>query len=465
MNILKSPFFTVSLLILCCLLLGAACAYFLKKRKRIVQTGEKTPFTSVRRIKSEFSRLHGLRVTRNIIYISVSLENARSLYSDAKAWNIFSSLKPVLAKYFSDEPKSLIALCDSKNFIVLSTRTPEETEKTIRSCTEEINRILLSYNAVNVVDVRFGKYSIVASSIFFDEALSRAKRACSMATVSNEPFADWNSDGGRTFEKKIKMENTIENEILNNKFFLEYQPIIDAASGRIVGAEVLSRLYSVHDGIINPNDFLTALDSTGLNEKFDYYIFEKNCKWVSSDRERREKYEYNINFSRATLCAPMFAENIISIIKKYGLKPSTIAVEILENKDVADDAKKNMIANIKKLRAYGVYILLDDFGTGYTSFDDLQNLAIDMIKIDKQIIKNTNTEKGLSILKNIVKTASDLGKKTICEGIETAEEEEIAKAAGCDMMQGYYHYRPMPVAELERLLENESKKNKTAGDE
>lgn len=124
-----------------------------------------------------------------------------------------------------------------------------------------------------------------------------------------------------------------------------------------------------------------------------------------------------------------------------------------------------MVSSLIKLRKYGINILLDDFGSGYTSYDDLQNLAIDILKIDKRITKNAHTEKGIAILKNIVKTASDLGIKTICEGIETAEEEKIAISAGCDMLQGYYYYHPMPVTKLEQLLQNESKKNKAAGDE
>lgn len=465
MNIFESPIYTVSLLILSCLLLCAACAYFWIKHKNTVQTGEKAPFSSISRIESVFSKLRGLRVTRNIIYISVSLENVRSLYSDAKAWSLFSAIKPVFAKYFSNEPESYIAVYDMKNFVVLNTAESEETERIIKACTEEIDRILLSYNAAKIVDVRFGKYSLVASSLLFNEALSRAKRACSMALDTNKAYAEWNSDGGKIFDRKIKMENTIENEINNNKFFLEYQPVLNAKTKKTVGAEVLSRLYSEHDGIITPNSFLQVLDSTGLNEKFDYYIFEKTCKWIFSDKAHREKYTYTINFSRSTLCDPTFADKILSIIKKYDLKASSLAIEILENKEVSGEAKSNMVSSLIKLRKYGINILLDDFGSGYTSYDDLQNLAIDILKIDKRITKNAHTEKGIAILKNIVKTASDLGIKTICEGIETAEEEKIAISAGCDMLQGYYYYHPMPVTKLEQLLQNESKKNKAAGDE
>ena len=110
------------------------------------------------------------------------------------------------------------------------------------------------------------------------------------------------------------MENNIQNEIDNNRFFLEYQPIIDAKTNKIMGAEVLSRLNSPTEGILTPGIFLSAVNNVGLNQKFDYYIFEKNCKWISSEKETRMKYVYTINFSRYTLCDPNLAENIIKII-------------------------------------------------------------------------------------------------------------------------------------------------------
>ena len=111
-------------------------------------------------------------------------------------------------------------------------------------------------------------------------------------------------------EKKIKIENNIEKEIDNNRFFLEYQPVLDAKTKKIIGAEVLSRLNSESEGILAPKSFLSAVDSVGINEKFDYYIFEKNCKWISNDEENRNKYVYTINFSRFTLCDQNLAEDI-----------------------------------------------------------------------------------------------------------------------------------------------------------
>ena len=135
-----------------------------------------------------------------------------------------------------------------------------------------------------------------------------------------------------------------------------------------------------------------------------------------------------------------------------------MAIEVLEDKEVGDDAKKQIIMNLSKLRQKGISVLLDDFGGGYTSFGDLQNFPVNIVKIDRSITQNTKTETGLVIFRNIVKTAKDIGLKTICEGIETEEQERIATEAGCDMLQGFYYYRPMPVAGLEQAFGRDTDK-------
>ena len=127
------------------------------------------------------------------------------------------------------------------------------------------------------------------------------------------------------------------------------------------------------------------------------------------------------------------------------------SVDTLLNKD----EKSVMIENIKRLRKKGMLILLDDFGKGYTSFTDLAKFDIDIVKIDKTITQNADNETGFVILKNIVRTAHDLGFRTLCEGIETKEQKDVAIKAGCDILQGYYFYHPMPVTQLDTLLENQ----------
>ena len=263
----------------------------------------------------------------------------------------------------------------------------------------------------------------------------------------------WDSSNGREFERKIKIENNIQNEIDNNRFFLEYQPILDAKTNKIMGAEVLARLNSPTEGVLTPRFFLSAVNNVGLNEKFDFYIFEKNCKWISNDSENRMQYVYTINFSRYTLCHQDLAEKIIETIEKYGIDYSCIAIEILEDKSLNENERSTMIKNLRLLKEKGILILLDDFGKGYTSFGDLSEFDISIVKIDKSITQNATSQTGFLILKNIIQTAHDLGFKALCEGIETEEHKNMVVDAGCDMLQGYYFYRPMPVTQLETLFE------------
>ena len=165
------------------------------------------------------------------------------------------------------------------------------------------------------------------------------------------------------------------------------------------------------------------------------------------------KYVYTINFSRYTLCDPNLAENIIKIIEKYDIDFSCIAGEILEDKSLDNEEKSIMIENLTRLKNKGILFLLDDFGKGYTNFGDLVDFDIGIVKIDKSITQNATGQVGFSVLKNIIRTAHDLGFKALCEGIETEEHKKAVVEAGCDILQGYHFYRPMPVTQLETLFE------------
>ena len=140
-------------------------------------------------------------------------------------------------------------------------------------------------------------------------------------------------------------------------------------------------------------------------------------------------------------------------MEKYGIDYSCIAVEILEDKNLNADEKATMTKNLTLLKDKGVLILLDDFGKGYTGFGDLSDLDISIVKIDKSITQNATNQTGFLILKNIIQTAHDLGFKALCEGVETEEHKKMVFDAGCDMLQGYYFYRPMPVTQFENLFE------------
>lgn len=453
MQLFESPYAILIVFALGFFVLGGLGLYFASKGIKAASGHAEHGFVSIGKMESAFQKMGKLRKTRGMLYVCAFSDNPVGSFSRSK---VFSEIKELLLQAFCDGEESLVSVFDEKNFIVLSPLEEEDALTAIKDLQSEVNKCLLQHGVLNVIDVRIGLYFAQGTDVVFDIAIDRAKQACMLAKSEKTPYSRWDVGSGKALEKKIKIENNIESEIDNNRFFLEYQPVLEAKTGKIIGAEVLSRLNSASEGVLHPAKFLSAVDSVGINEKFDYYIFEKNCKWISNDKKQREGYKYTINFSRSTLSEPAFAEKIIGIAQKYDLKLSCLAVEVLEDKNLTGDAKKQMMDNLSQLRAKGISVLLDDFGSGYTTFGDLQQLDISIVKIDKTITQNAVTETGFIILKNIIRTSQDIGFKTLCEGIETKEQEEAVIRAGCDLLQGYYYYRPMPVTTLEKLLEKNS---------
>ena len=448
MPIFENPYIVIIAFIFGFLALGGIGLFFAARGIKAAEGHTNNDFISIGKLERDFYKAGKQHTVRCLLYINVSADNAR-LHSEK---DVLGEIKRTLFYTFAGEADSCISAYDEKNYLVLANWDMETARSKMELCQNVISKGLTKYNAVNSVVVRTGAYFAAGAEARFDEAVNRAKQASVFAKNENLAYSQWDATSGKALEKKIKMENSIEQEIDNNRFFLEYQPVIDAKTKKIIGAEVLSRLNSATNGVLTPKSFLSAVDSVGINEKFDYYIFEKNCKWISNDKKQREGYKYTINFSRSTLSEPAFAEKIISIAQRYDLKLSCLAVEILEDKNLTGDAQKQMIENLSTLKEKGISVLLDDFGSGFTTFGDLQNLDISIVKIDKSITQNATTETGFIILKNIIRTSRDIGFKTLCEGIETQEQEDAAIQAGCDLLQGFYYYRPMPVAKLEELL-------------
>ncbi len=456
MQVFEYPYVIITILVLCFAALSAVGVYFAVKGAKTAKGSEGKYFVSISRLEAAFQKSGKLREDRCVFYARVSLDQFRSLYSAHSAAVVFSEVKNVLLDTFSDGEDGRIALCGDRDFVAFSGWNIETARKKIEECFADLGRCLLKHGALNIVDVRMGVYFAFGTQVTLDEAIGRAKQAYLLAKNEDLPYSEWNISGGKALEKKIKIENNIEKEIDNNRFFLEYQPVLDAKTKKIIGAEVLSRLNSESEGVLTPGSFLSAVDSVGIQNKFDYYIFEKNCKWIANDKKRREAFQYTINFSRATLSEPQFAERIISIAEKYDLNFSCLAVEVLEDKNVSDEGRQQMVENLSALKEKGISVLLDDFGSGYTAFGDLQNLDVSIVKIDKSITQNAVTETGYIILENIIRTASAIGFKTLCEGIETKEQEDAAVRAGCDLLQGFYYYKPMPVAQLEKVFHKDS---------
>ena len=453
MNYLESPYVIIAIFVSISLLMALCGLYFTMKSVKTAKGAAEKSFCGNVKIESEFVKAAIARKTHSVVYISLSLDSMERVYSRTKETELYEQIKRILLQHFCMYADGYICLNGNESFIAYNTLKEAELTRLMVTCHKDINETFTRYGAVGVARVNFGYFLTGSNEVPYKTALSRAKQACSMAEIEETAYCRWDSSDSKEFELKISLGNSIRSDIDNNRFFLEYQPIVDAKTNQIVGAEVLSRLNSPKDGILSPHYFLTAVNSADISRKFDYYIFEKNCKWIASDKENRMCYVYTINFSRHTLCDPNFAARIIEIVEKYGISYSCVAVEVIEDTSPDGSEKDTMIQNVGTLKKKGVMILLDDFGQGCTAFEDLLNLDIDIVKIDKSITRNSTNQAGLVLMKNIVRTVKDLGFQVLCEGVETEEEKNTAADAGCDLFQGFYLYHPMPATQLEKLLE------------
>lgn len=450
MNFLEYPHMIITVCVSIFLFMGFSGLYFTMKSIKTLKEVEEKSFCSNAKIESAFAKAMAVRKTHSVVYIALSLDSA---YSQVKGTGLYEQVKRVLLRYFCVYADGYISLNGKESFIAYNTLEETELIRLMDACDRDINETFTKFGAVGVARINFGYCLTGSNEVAYKMALVRAKQACSMAQDKKTTYCRWDSTSSKAFDRKISIGNSICSDIDNNRFYLEYQPIVDAKTHKIVGAEVLARLRSSEEGILAPRYFLPAVNSADINWKFDYYIFEKNCKWIASDKENRMNYIYTINFSRHTLCDPNFTARIIEIVEKYGISYSCIAVEIIEDIGLVGAEKTAMIQNVVMLKKKGVMILLDDFGKGCTSFEDLLELDIDIVKIDKSITRNSTNQAGLAILKDIIRTVRDLEYQVLCEGIETEEEKNTVTNAGCDFFQGFYLYRPMPASQLEKLLE------------
>lgn len=229
-------------------------------------------------------------------------------------------------------------------------------------------------------------------------------------------------------EKVRKIEASMRDAMKNGEFKVYFQPKYDLDSGTIVGAEALCRWIHPDGSMEYPDEFIPIFERNGFIVELDFFMLETVCKMIRRRLKRGHPcVSVSINQSRVLLKD-----------KDYVTKISGIA---------------HMMERLKKL---GIRWSIDDFGTGYSSLNLLKELPVDIIKLDKSFLDETeNSEKSKIIIRKIVELTQELEKKVVCEGVETVSQADYLQNIRCDIAQGYLYARPMPMNEFEKLLDKE----------
>jgi diguanylate cyclase (GGDEF)-like protein len=301
----------------------------------------------------------------------------------------------------------------------------------------------------------FGVYKIDDYTMDIRSIIDRADLARKTIKGNNESSSAFFDDNMLIkIREEKRIENIMEYALESNEFKVYLQPKYSLNDhSQIIGAEALVRWF--RDGkMIPPGGFIPIFEKNGFITKIDKFVFEEVCKqqkiWMNAHRDKDKIKTISVNMSRMNLQEPNFVRDLYDICNKYNVPTKYFEIEITES--VAFENLDILTRVFNELKNYGFHISIDDFGTGYSSLNMLKNLPVDVLKIDRSFLSDTQNERANNIIHHVINLAMSLHMKTICEGIETIEQVDLLTELKCDMAQGFYFARPMPIEEYEKKL-------------
>ncbi len=276
-----------------------------------------------------------------------------------------------------------------------------------------------------------------------DMALYRAKAAGRSTHRFFEPEMD------ASIKARRRIESDLRNAIVHGGLELHYQPVVELQNNSIVGMEALLRWRHPERGMLSPAEFIPVAEETGLIVPLGEWVLRRAC----SDAAKWPKdIKVAVNLSPVQIKDRRLTQVIITSLASSGLSPGRLELEITEQVLLQDDEETLLL--LHQLHALGVQIVMDDFGTKYSSLNYLRRFPLDKIKIDRSFIADLSNgnEISMAIVQAVVRLAKVLKVPTTAEGIETEEQLELVRAAGCTEMQGFLFSRPKPIEELLELF-------------
>lgn len=265
----------------------------------------------------------------------------------------------------------------------------------------------------------------------------------------------------RAMEERMDWEKWALEEMqgaLDGRQFAVYvQPRFDLRINRPRGGEALARWEHPLRGLIPPGRFIPTFEKNGLIGKLDAYMWDAVCRLLRNWRDGGLRPEpVSVNISRADLYDPRLPERLTELVTRHKIPPALLNLELTESAFMDDPAA--MIRTVGKLRDAGFLVMMDDFGSGYSSLNLLKDIPVDLLKIDMKFLSDEGDRSGRSrrILSAVIRMARGLRLPVTVEGVETREQAEFLRNAGCRYAQGYYFARPMPAAGYEALLRGEN---------
>lgn len=279
------------------------------------------------------------------------------------------------------------------------------------------------------------------------EMLRRSDVAMFMSKRGGKMRCTWFSENfDRRRERMRAIEDEIREGIARDEFALAYQPLVGAAGGNIVAVEALLRWNRPDGKLIGPNVFIPVAEDSGLINTLGMFALRRAILDA-----RPWGITLSVNISAAQLRDPEFPIRLGEIIEETGFPAERLELEVTETCLVLDPIVAERTLDV--IRSFGVKIVLDDFGTGYASIGFLRRFRFEKLKLDRSLVLLAGEDDGSrAMMLSSIAMARALNMSVTAEGVETAQQAEMVRRAGCDQIQGWLYYKAVPAAEVDRLI-------------
>ena len=248
--------------------------------------------------------------------------------------------------------------------------------------------------------------------------------------------------------RRLQLESDLRDAIETPALWVAYQPLVDLATGRWVGAEALARWNHPVFGPINPAEFVSIAEQSELIHTLGHRTLVAACGDAARLRSTAADFQMSVNLSVRQLDDSRLVDEIQEVLARSGLAPSGLCLEVTESSLAVDEQLAGR--TLTALRGLGVSVAIDDFGTGYSSLARLRSLPVNELKIDRSFVTTLPTDpQARHVVAGIVALAHALDMRVVAEGVETAEHAGIVADLGCDLAQGYLYARPVAIEDFE----------------
>lgn len=341
------------------------------------------------------------------------------------------------------------------HFVILSKYAANLTTVIHDTVTEQVKK-QVDLDISDSLSFSFGVYVIPENQEFINSMVDKAEFSSKEAKLQKNTDTIFYDD---TIRKQVQRESfftgRMQYALDHGEFKVYLQPKFRISTDEIIGAEALVRWVSPEIGLIPPNDFIPLFERNGFIVQLDSYILEMVCRhlrqWLDTNTE--ETVPIAVNFSRVSVYRNDFIKDFIKTVEHFQIPPNYLEVEITET--VLGINPSSILQILLDLKNKGFPIAMDDFGTGYSSLNFLRNLPVDVLKLDKDfLVEGCEGSRTREVIRCVVELGQVLHAQIVCEGVETKEQLEFLKEIGCDVAQGFYYEKPIPLDEFELKYAN-----------